>query len=207
MAEKVDALGAYSEWPIVRDGWDIQRIFEYLTRECGMKRVEAVAQLNVLGQSVLQIVRTREGRWPLRQAMWRPGEVIFRLKGGKVEILYRGTPVQGDELVLRAFPDKVKAVWPEKPKSNAGDSPDHDWDEAKGFLGTLLMDRGDPKDPQNRAKGWKTEGDIWEKVADHLEMVEQRTDNSYKRPDISAVRKRMKPFLEIFRKTGCINSA
>jgi hypothetical protein len=202
-----DSLGAYPDWPIVKDGWDVQRIFEYLTKKCRMKPQDAVLQLNTHAQGIMQIVHTGSCVWPLRQARWAPGEIIFRLNGNKVETVYRGSLVRGEELVLKALPDKVRTTWLEPIKRRAGDVPRHDWLEAKLYVEKKLWPkRGDPLDAENRKEDWKSDSDLHRAVIEHLAIVGKKSNPDYEPPDISRVATVLRPTLQALRNSEADHS-
>jgi hypothetical protein len=122
-----------TQFEIMTEGWDIQRIFEYLTQ--WMEPADAIQELNLKAFS-LPLYHVREGdhETPLKRAnpFWR-----WRLnKDGGIEIANDRT--SRVEQVFKAFQDAVMEMWPKpagKPKKSRRGKPEQfNWHDVAAEL-------------------------------------------------------------------------
>jgi hypothetical protein len=84
-------------------------------------------------------------------------------------------------------------------QSRPGRKPTHDWSEAKLYFEELWNKRGDPNDDQNKQDDWKSDSDVARHVLDHLV---QHAPPDAEPPDLSTVRRRLRPLLLDKRRLG-----
>jgi hypothetical protein len=110
MADEPDALAPWSEAPIVANGWDEQRIFQYLTQECGLKPAKAIDEMNVRLREMLWCIRVGNQLQQIPPVLAFINKITWRLKGKKVETVIWPIPTV-EPILFRALPDDVQAMW------------------------------------------------------------------------------------------------
>lgn len=108
---------------------------------------------------------------------------------------------------IEIWGDDVERCWPAQRDyaecGKSGHPEEYDWDEAEAFAMDLLQKNGDPTDPKNKKKGWRSGGDIEDAVIVHLE----RKLGKDKGPSKSTVRRRVPGWLKTFRKAEVAHNA
>jgi hypothetical protein len=202
-----ERVGLPVDWEIVAKGWTGQEVFEFLTREQGLKPSEAVAQMNGRGRALRwQWVRHGAIAYPHMMAppSFFSNHIWDLTEEGRVTIVPPVPSVNGEipppEPIFMAFQDEVRQRWPARENSNAGAPARHAWDNAENILGKLWKERGDPKAPETRGNGWRSDEDLYKEVRARMAKIEQRTDSSYEPPDASTIGKHLRPLIKNLRK-------
>ena len=91
----------------------------------------------------------------------------------------------GRYFVRRADPAKLKPA-------RRGPPVQYDWDEGFQFMRRELDKRGDPVDPINAVKGWRSEADVARLVAAHVAIGRQQ-------PDLKHTERTIRPKLKEWR--------
>jgi hypothetical protein len=69
------------------------------------------------------------------------------------------------------LPQQSNADGPKSPLTRGkkgGNKDAHDWGEGRAFLNRLWKTKGDPAISENQVEGWRTDGDIWFAISEHL---------------------------------------
>jgi hypothetical protein len=92
----------------------------------------------------------------------------------------------------RLWPAVENLVKPVKPKR--GNPGKHDWIEGKAFAHCVMDERGDPTDPDDQVRGWKTVSDLARLIAAHLSK-----GNPDQEPDLGLTCEKAKTFIDSWR--------
>ena len=115
-----------------------------------------------IGSTAPSTLRTTQ-RGPIRVEPYEPGRYfVRRADPAKLKPARRGPPVQ------------------------------YDWDEGFQFMRRELDKRGDPVDPINAVKGWRSEADVARLVAAHVAIGRQQ-------PDLKHTERTIRPKLKEWR--------
>jgi hypothetical protein len=100
------------------------------------------------------------------------------------------------------LPQQSNADGPKSPLTRGkkgGNKDAHDWGEGRAFLNRLWETKGDPAISENQVEGWRTDGDIWVAISEHLGKRYEKEKRKLKAPDPSTVGKKFRSELEKFR--------
>jgi hypothetical protein len=100
------------------------------------------------------------------------------------------------------LPQQSNADGPKSPLTRGkkgGNKDAHDWGEGRAFLNRLWETKGDPAISENQVEGWRTDGDIWFAISEHLGKRYEKEKRKLKAPDPSTVGKKFRSELEKLR--------
>jgi hypothetical protein len=103
-------------------------------------------------------------------------------------------PPATDDLEQRSNADEQKS--PRIRVKRGGNKDAHDWEEGRAFLNRLWETKGDPELSENKVEGWRTDGDIWVAISEHLGKRYQQEKRKLRAPDPSTVGKKFRSELE-----------
>jgi hypothetical protein len=84
-------------------------------------------------------------------------------------------------------------------RKKGGNKDAHDWGEARAFFKQVLETKGDPAISENQVEGWRTDGDIWVAISEHLGERYEKEKRKLKATDPSTVGKKLRSELEELR--------
>jgi hypothetical protein len=82
-------------------------------------------------------------------------------------------------------------------RAGAGRPEEYDWEDAKLKFLQLIEERGDPEDPAERGKGWRSMTDVSKAILEYMEKRAEKTGTQA--PDLSTIRRRVSPWLTEWR--------
>lgn len=106
------------------------------------------------------------------------------------------SPPATDDIALQSSDEQDVLLVREK---KGGNKDAHDWGEGQAFFDLLWETKGDPALPENQAEGWRTDGDIWTAISEHLGRRYDKEKRKLKAPDPSTVGKKFRYVLEKLR--------
>lgn len=101
---------------------------------------------------------------------------------------------------MPGYLDRVRFYRPEPvtaARRGAGRPAEIDWIEADEAAAKLLNERGDPTDPKDKTKGWRSKSDLARAVLDHFEQLAAK--NGEKVPALNKLRDRSTDWIETHR--------
>jgi hypothetical protein len=116
-------------------------------------------------------------------ANWKPGARPPSLLFGVPEYLRH----------LRFSRIKLKG----RARSGAGRPDEYDWEDAKLYFLHLVKERGDPEDPAEQDKGWRSKTDVSKTILGYMEKRAEKAGTGA--PDLSTIRRRVSPWLTEWR--------
>jgi hypothetical protein len=113
------------------------------------------------------------------------------------ELSIAESPPATDDLTQQSNADGPKSPLTRGKKGGNKDA--HDWGEGRAFLNRLWETKGDPAISENQVEGWRTDGDIWVAISEHLGKRYEKEKRKLKAPDPSTVGKKFRSELEKLR--------
>jgi hypothetical protein len=106
------------------------------------------------------------------------------------ELSIAESPPATDDLPQPSNADETKSPLTRGKKGGNKDA--HDWGEGRAFLNRLWETNGDPALSENQVEGWRTDGDIWFAISEHLGQSYEKEKRKLKAPDPSTVGKKFR---------------